>query len=217
MTQVAQNNLQSEEGKRITILDVGCAAGEFPYFLKSEFPEAVISAFDLRADLIEKAKTKVAGVNFFVGDVLDSKAVVDENNFYDLIFCSGVLSIFDDFEPILENLLGWTGKSGLVVLHGLFNDFPVDVNVKYKLSENYDSPEIESDWNIFSKQSVSRYLDRFPQKLKYSFINFKIDVELPRQTDILRSWTFEKGPGELGLTNGLGFIQPHSILVIQKS
>ena len=74
MTKIAKDDLQSENEKGIKILDVGCAAGEFPYFLKSEFPEADISAFDLRVDLIEKAKIKVAGVNFYVGDILDSNA-----------------------------------------------------------------------------------------------------------------------------------------------
>ena len=215
MSRLAKESLSKPLAHPIRILDVGCAAGEFAYYLRTEFPEAKITAFDLRQDLVDKAKANVDDVEFFVANIFNHYAVQPES--FDLIFCSGVLSIFDDFRPIIDNLMSWKSSTGVVVLHGLFNNYPVDVNIKYKLAENYESTELEAGWNIFSKASVSTYLNNSKFDLKYFFKDFRIDLELPKKEDILRSWTFRNESNGLELTNGLSVIQPHSILVMQSS
>ena len=42
----------------------------------------------------------------------------------------------------------------------MFNPFPVDVLIRYKLSENYNSKTYETGWNIFSEKSVSKFLKK---------------------------------------------------------
>ena len=56
--------------KKELICDIGCAAGEFLYFLKKEYPHKSFTGVDLRKDLLNKAKRYVSGVKFLKGSVL---------------------------------------------------------------------------------------------------------------------------------------------------
>ena len=53
------------------ILDHGCAAGEFAYALRDEFPTAKIEGYDLLKNLIDKSRLEVPDVDFFVGYITD--------------------------------------------------------------------------------------------------------------------------------------------------
>ena len=196
------------------ILDAGCAAGEFAYLLRKVFPFNEIKAFDLLPELIAKAKEKVQNVDFFIGNILDVDLIAPES--IDILTCTGVLSIFDKFEDFISNLLVWVKPGGAVYLHSLFSDYPVDVQVRYNLSENYGSGILELGWNIFSKDSVSTYLSTQREVESFNFHDFSIKVELKKQEDIVRSWTFKDENGNIILTNSLMLLQPHSILEIRK-
>ena len=196
------------------ISDYGCAAGEFPYALRDEFPTAKIEGYDLLENLIEKARLEVPDVDFFVGSITDQSLC--EKNHSNVTLCIGVLSIFDAFEPIISNLLHWTKPGGHVFLQGLFNDFPIDVNIKYNLSANYGNSELEAGWNFFSKESVARWLGTQSEVANFEFIDFQIELDLEPQSDPVRSWTIKDEHGRRILTNGLCIMQPHSILHIQK-
>ena len=37
----------------------------------------------------------------------------------------GVLSIFDDIEPLITNLIHWTRPNGKIYIHGMFYDIDV--------------------------------------------------------------------------------------------
>ena len=49
----------------------------------------------------------------------------------------GVLSIFEDFETSLNNLTRWTKKGGKIYIFSFFNNYPIDVNIKFSKSENW--------------------------------------------------------------------------------
>ena len=196
------------------ICDFGCAAGEFAYALREIFPEATIEGYDLLGELIAKAIHEVPNVEFHVGSITDR--LLCKPNRSDYTLCTGVLSIFDSFEPIIENLLYWTKPGGRVFLHGLFNNYPVDVNIKYNLSADYASGSAEAGWNIFSKKSVSTWLQSHVDVATYNFSDFHIEVDLDPQDDPVRSWTIKDENKNRLITNGLCLIQPHSILQITK-
>lgn len=61
------------------VVDLGCAAGEFLYYLKSRFENAKLIGADLLPELIEKAEKNVNGVSFRTGSVLDQKLFVKES------------------------------------------------------------------------------------------------------------------------------------------
>jgi SAM-dependent methyltransferase len=201
-----------------SITDAGCAAGEFAYLLKKEFKEAHIQGFDLLPILISKARDKVSGVHFFESDILETSSLPSSSQ--DLITCTGVLSIFDDFRTPIRNLIHWVKPGGYVYLHSLFSDYPFDVRIQYNSSQDYGNGILETGWNIFSKRSVTTYLTHLMENnLIHSFVfdDFNLERELAPQEDLVRSWTFRDHEGKLRVTNGLNVLQPHAILTIRKA
>ena len=100
------------------------------------------------------------------------------------------------------------------------NDYPIDVLIKYNLSEDYTSGLRENGWNIFSKNTVSRFLQELildKQVESFDFHNFELKRELLERDDKVRSWTERKIDGRLQITNGLMILQPHAILEIKKA
>jgi hypothetical protein len=205
---------KSKNNDEIIISDFGCAAGEFQYTLCREFPGAKIEGYELLDILVEKAISMVPEAHFKQGSVTDKRTCL--SNHSDFTTLVGVLSIFDSFENIFENLIYWTKNEGEIFVHSLFNNFEVDVNIKYNLSNEYPLPILESGWNIFSKKTISNYLINHPEIASFQFHDFDIDVDLIRQEDQLRSWTFKDENGNRIVTNGLCILQPHSILHIIK-
>ncbi len=198
----------------IIISDFGCAAGELQYTLCKDFPSAKIEGYELLDKLVEKAKSMVPDAVFKQGSVLDNGTC--GNSHSDFTTLIGVLPIFDSFEPVLDNLIYWTKSKGEVFVHSLFSDYDVDVNIKYNHSSEYPLEVLESGWNIFSKMTISNYLKTHSDIQSYQFYNFEIDVDLFKQDDQLRSWTFKDENGKRHVTNGLCILQPHSILHIVK-
>ena len=213
-----------------SILDAGCAAGEFAYLLNKKFSNTQISGFDVLQELVNKARKEVLGVNFFEANILDSTAA--EENSFDVVTCVGVLSIFDDFRDIISNLIHWTKPGGYVFIHSLFSDYPFDVRVQYNASNDYGKGVLETGWNIFSKESISAFLESVINRKSeeegsggggegliesFVFYDFNIKRELEKKSDLIRSWTFYDERGDLKITNGLNMLQPHAILQIRKS
>jgi SAM-dependent methyltransferase len=210
--------IEKVSGKTVdSILDAGCAAGEFAYVLQNAFPNSQVTGFDLLPELIAKAKNKVSGCIFFEADIQNSNTPLVGS--YDIVTCTGVLSIFDTFEICIKNLISWAKPGGTVFIHSLFNDYPIDVRVQYNLSEDYRSGVLESGWNIFAKETVSGFLKELVADKaieSFTFRNFELKRELPKQADLVRSWTQRDTDGSLQITNGLMLLQPHAILQIKK-
>ena len=212
LREIAANGMKIQ-----TVLDAGCAAGEFAYVLRSQFPESKIWGFDLLPELIAKAKLEVENCVFYQGDILNEDA--SPVDFADVVTCTGVLSIFDSFETCISNLIRWVKPGGTVFLHSLFSNYPFDVRVQYNPSESYGSGVLESGWNIFSKESISNFLNTLISEKaidSFTFHDFFIKRELPIQSDKVRSWTILDEHGNLQITNGLMLLQPHAILEIKK-
>jgi len=199
--------------RTLSISDWGCANGEFPYHLRKVFPEDRIVGFELLPELLEKARQEVKDVEFVLASILerDSSAAAQ----FDLTCANGILSIFDAFELVFENLIYWTKPGGAIYIDGLFNNYPIDVNIKYNRSEDYGSGVLESGWNIFSKKSIADYLGRHTRVSKHDFHDFEIPIDLEKKPqDLVRSWTEKRLDGKRYITNGLSLIQPQSVLEI---
>lgn len=95
-----------------SVCDFGCAAGEFLFFLSKQFPTGRYWGCDIFPELIQKARERVPGVEFETGSILN-RALLPEGSI-DVAFALGVISIFDEFETSLENLLYWTKKGGYI-------------------------------------------------------------------------------------------------------
>lgn len=196
------------------VCDFGCAAGEFLYYLVRQFPEAQYTGFDVVPELIEKAREKLPDVRFQSGSVLD-RSILPESS-VDVAFLLGVLSIFDEFEPCISNMLYWVRPGGRIYVKGIFNKYPADVWVKYRLADDPDPSHREPGWNMFSKASIARFLDDTIGKDKHAFIPFEMPFDLePNPDDPVRSWTFSDSHHRRLFTNGLSLLCNQEILEIR--
>lgn len=200
-------------GCRIT--DVGCAAGEFIYYLRERFPETSLLGVDLLPELLAKARGVLPEVSFQAGSVLDEDVLPAESS--DVTLLVGVHSIFDDFRMPFSNLLRWTRPGGVVVVAGLFNPHPVDVWVTYRAADRPADDPRELGWNLVSKASVSRYLDAAVGVGRYEFVPFELPFDLaPNPSDPVRTWTFKDAEGRRLFTNGLSLLCNIEILVVHR-
>jgi len=198
-----------------TVCDFGCAEGALLYHLQCQAPTASYTGYDVVPELVEKARQRVAGASFRLGSVLDRGLRPEAS--VDLAFMSGVHSIFDEFETSLSNLLYWTRPGGRVYLFGIFNPFPVDVWVTYRLADDPDPDHREPGWNLFSKTSISRYLDQRLGRGRHTFLPFEMPFDLPpRPDDPARNWTLRDQTGRRLLTNGLSLLLHLELLDIAR-
>lgn len=197
-----------------SVLDVGCAAGEFPYFLSRATPRARVHGMDVMPELVEKARVKVPGASFSVGSVLDPEACDEE---FDMTFLVGVHSIFDDIKPWLSNLLKWTKPGGTVGVFGLINSHPVDAFIRVRTA-NDDEGHREPGWNSFSRRTFEKVLAEIPEAAEVTFSDFVIPIDLPpHEGDALRSWTEKRDGGQRYIINGIGLIHDFKVMCVRRA
>jgi len=193
---------------KTSFCDVGCAAGEFLYFLHS-LPEAQLKGIDVVPELLEKTRAMVPTASIDTGSIIDPNAL--EASSFDVLFffCSGVVQIFDDFKLCLSNLISWCKPGGRIYIAGIFNPFPIDVWIQYRKSSDPDEHR-EPGWNLFSEESMGKFLHDSPKCHKYVFHDFKMPFDISKhEHDFMRTWTM-KGDGERILTNGLSLLCQNS-------
>lgn len=189
-----------------SLCDVGCATGEFLYYLRDLYPLAQLNGVDIMDLLIKEGRKHVPTANFYRASVLS-----DQDFKFDKVFMSGILAFLPEFIPAFQNLISWTNEGGQLYITEMFNPYPVDVQMKHRVHDG----EYQDGWNIYSQEWVSLYLDWHPRVKSYEFIEFNIPIDLAKPIDPMRSWTIRLGSGERIITNGLSIIEPFYLLKIQ--
>jgi len=196
--------------ENVSILDIGCASGELPYFLKNDLKTSgKVWGFDISEELIKNAYERFgeeAGINFFVDDA--ARFTLDST--FDVITMSSVLSHFDDPYPVLANALKHLNDGGIALVSGIFNDYNIDVRLQYKLD---GEDEWDSGSNQFSKKRISEFLKK--AGYQYAFSTQIMPFDIPRKELPVRSWTMLIN-GERWLMNGLQLLHNIQILEISK-
>jgi hypothetical protein len=83
-----------------------------------------------------------------------------------------------------------------------FNEYDVDVHVTHrKYRDDNSIGDWEKGWNIFSKRTVMKWLDRDFSSV--NFIDFSMSFDLPAKDDPVRTWTIRDNQERIRLTNGL--------------
>lgn len=196
------------------VYDIGCAAGEFLYHFTRAVPDAKCHGVDFLEELLVKARQAVPAATFFQGSVLDRNML--KSAVSDLTLLQGVHSIFDEIEPVLDNLIHWTRPGGHIYVFGLFNPHPVNVWVRYRSLDQHPPEHREPGWNICSKRAVSEFLDRKLGPGRHAFLPFEMPFDLaPHPTDPVRTWTMVDGSGRRLFTNGLSLIVNLEILSVR--
>jgi|TARA_B110000467_G_C18232831_1_gene429757 ubiquinone/menaquinone biosynthesis C-methylase UbiE len=205
-----KKSLESRKDKKIKICDVGCATGDFLYYLSNSKKNLELNGIDVRKDLLLKAKKEVKNCNFILGDISNLKTLPNIN--FDVVYMNGVLSIFDDYEKILNNFLKLIKPKGSGYIFGIFNTYDVDVTLRIRTPSNN---QWESGWNLFSKSSISKFLKE--KKIQHKFFDWKINIDIPKhKDDPLRSWTFKDAKKSRLLINGIQLVHTFSLLEIKQ-
>lgn len=197
------------------LLDIGCETGSFLYFLKTDFPKAKLSGLDIHQDLLNKVNEQVDEdnkIHTICADISSRETLPKQK--YDLITMLGVLSIFDNYESILDNVLTLLNDKGRLYIFGIFNPKDLDVLIKSRNSRQ-DSVTWESGWNCFSKLSIKNYCNKY--SLNCEFKPFSLNMDIPeREEDPLRSWTKTICGNERMIINGLQLVHNFYLCKIWK-
>jgi len=195
------------------VADIGCAAGEFLYFLARRYPGPSYCGVDIFPELVEKAKRAVPGIEFRTGSVLDAGLLASAG--FDVVFLSGVMSLCRDFHQVLDNALQWTRAGGRIYVFEAFNPYPVDVFLQFRRS-GVAAGAGDGYWNILARKTVQDYLEQVVGSGGYRFIPFEMPFDLaPDPSDPVRTWTGTV-EGKRLFTNGLSLLLNFEVVEICK-
>jgi len=162
-------------------LDVGCAAGECIYHLKTVLPNFDYYGMDISRLLIEKARKNV-DAEFLVSSILDTKKLKKK---YDIVVSNGVIAIYDNYEKFITNLLRCVKKGGMLYLQDMFNPDPVDVRMVYR----YNSNIWRTGWNIIACDTIDKFLKKYD--VEWNWTDFRMPFSIPKRDDPMRAWTIK--------------------------
>lgn len=131
----------SLEGK--TILDAGCGSG-YSTKLIEQFLPAELIGFDLMPSQIERAKRKYSELDFFVGNVLDTKL---ESNRFDAVFVFGILHHIPTWRDAITELYRVLKPGGAFLVEDLNKDASHFFATYLKLDH---PPEAYFTWDEFT-------------------------------------------------------------------
>jgi SAM-dependent methyltransferase len=191
------------------VLDVGCANGEFLYFLRSSYPAIQVVGIDVNAPVIEKARELLPNGEFAVADIESGENLPSGK--FDLVFMNGVHYLLRDYHRWLQNLIALS--RGAVFVFGVFN--PEDLDFRATVSRPGEHQSV-SHWNLISQKSIKIFLDGLPTSLHHRFHNWEMPIDSPRShADPMRCWTIRTEDGRRLQVNGLQIVHQLAILEIE--
>lgn len=197
----------------LSIMDVGCATGEFLYYMNAVHSDICCTGLDILPELLEKAKQRIPSSSFLHGDI-SSRGTLPEKQ-YDAVFLLGVLGIFNNIDPVFENLIRLCKKGGKIYLFALINSDPVDVYIKAKRVDiSIEHQNLEVGWNVFSIMTIKKILLSLAPDARASFHDFQLPVDIEKQADPFRTWTFRNDDGTRSIVNATCVLHTLKLSVI---
>lgn len=192
-------------------LDIGCAKGELIYILKEKYPKITYVGLEYSKELIDIAQKEsfLKDVVFIEGDAQKFKL----NEKFDIVVMSGVLSIFDEVQNILDNMLDHINSGGKGYIFGGFNIDDIDVIVRYR--NNYINSDIwESGWNIFSIPSIEKVLA--PHISSFHYKKFNLSQNIEKKDNPVSSYTVNTVNKDKIILTGGGIVRDFYLLSFTK-
>ena len=172
------------KNKNFTLLDAGCASGDFLYYLNTILN---LNGFgiDFSKKLIELAKKKNPEFLFKVKDLKKNLNLKKFN----VCSCLGTLSAFDDPFKIINKLVKLTTNNGKIIIFDLINED--DVNVKVRYQNNFiNNTNWLSAFNTFSKKKWVTELKKNKSIKKIFFKKFNIQINIVKdKKKPMNTWT----------------------------
>jgi ubiquinone/menaquinone biosynthesis C-methylase UbiE len=188
--------------KDITLLDIGCATGDYIHFLKGQYNQFNYIGLDNSEAMITEAFKRDPSNSYILGDVQD--CTVLPNRSVDIITCFGVISCLDDIKLIFKNLMKWIKPGGLIIILDNINMLPIDSITRFRRASK-EASLWEAGWNTYSSFSLEREFIEYAQIQSFEFVPFEISINIsPRHEDPMRSWTIKTENKPRQLINGAG-------------
>lgn len=200
-----------DKNKSYSILDIGCARGEFLYFAKKRILNLHrFTGIDYSEDLIRSASSQefLSGMTFVKGDGENFSM----NEKFNFITSLGVVGYFDNLGPTFRMIRDHLQDDGTGYVFHLFNPFDIDVILKYR--NNRLSDKFQVGWNLHSIETAKKTLKQLDMKLK-DISRFELSFDDEKKDDPARSWTINTDEGRK-FTTGLGQIYSLYCLEVQK-
>ena len=183
------------------VIDVGCSNGELLFNLKKNFKKYKLTGIDVDKNLIRKAKTICSKDIVFKNKNMNHKNL--NIGKFDLVIFSGILSIFNNGNEILKNLLKLTKKDGKIYIFDSLNEYPFNLHIKSV--NTFDKKRSILYKNMYSIDFIKNYFARYKKKIK--IYPFKLKTNLKKNNkNLILGWT-EFLSGKKIVTSGLSLVQ----------
>lgn len=206
------------KNKDLKLLDVGAAECAFANYLEKKAKNIKITNLEYDKKLVNFSKKIFPEYRIIKGDINKCKKL--KNSFFDVVTCLGVLSIFDDFRPSINEMLRVCKSKGVIIINNMWNTYPIDLNIKIRRSipiEKDNFKNWESGWNMLSISTISSYLNSCKSVKKFKFHNWYMDLDLKKNNkNLMRAWTIKDKNNKRIHFNGIGRVIDKKFLVIEK-
>ena len=187
-----------KKNNEIDLLDLGCAKGEFIYFLSRHKKIKNLTGIDYSQSLIKFAKSQnrnAKKIKFYKKNA--EKFSIKKK--FDFIVMSGLISYFDNPKKIIKCSIKHLKKNGTIIIFDKFNENNVDILVT--LRNNKISKKFEKGWNFHSIKTLNKIFEQhsFRQITKKKF---KLNSSLKPKKDPGRSFKIKTNYGDY-FANGL--------------
>jgi SAM-dependent methyltransferase len=138
--------LSSVDLKGKTLLDVGCGTGNLLEYIRSQGIDINYTGVDILDKMIEKAKNKQLGADFFLVDIF--KDNIFKDNSFDVIYASGIfnLNLGNNREFLINALDLFLRLSSSAVVFNLLH---------------FASPDREDKYFYFQPDEISEILEKY--------------------------------------------------------
>lgn len=191
----------------LTLVDVGCAGGDFLKYVHSIYPKLELFGVDAFESMVEETKKRVSSCQTFVGDLNKEKLELEKGPF-DIVTMLGVISIFSN-ENWISNFFNLIKPGGTGLIFGMVNPYPYDVFVTLRNEEG----ENEFGWNSWSNKTLQDRFEGLGAEVETTWWNPPVDVP-NRADDPLRSWSILTQDGDRMFVNGSRMVHDFAFVKI---
>lgn len=202
-----------------SVLDIGCASGDFPFQLYSANPKIQTVGIDKSLALINLAKKrngKQSNPQFFRLNIASREDRLLYRKLLKLhaecITMLGTLHTFHDFVPILAPLISNTHTKTMII-HSPFNTDPVNVRVFHQ-DLTAKNKQFLSAYNIFSQETIAQFLKK-NKVSNFQFEPFVMKKTLTKnRSHPMNNYHVIDRQGVKWLTNGARLLFQEFMLII---
>ena len=201
-------------GERKSAVDIGCANGEYLYYLKQQCPQWDYTGYDMTEGFIETARSieQMKDIRFEVKNLFDI-----EGEPFDVVYCLGTFPIFHGVDKPLQKLLNICKPNGFIFVEGFFNKYDIDVRLEFcDNSREEMRGQWRSDYNQHSCYSVRKFLDGKVRKFEFNELPVEVDIPYDPEKPATFAFTFRDADGKNIVTSGLNMFRNTTLLSIQK-